>query len=133
MGDLVGLSSNTLVKASDTAWDTDLATTQTNFAALFLGFSNCDKLADVARVVGQPNNNEITVNVSGCIEYDAAPGTYTIGAFVGPAKQSGNALEDQKVVPVDSLTKAIGISQTTGTNPSKCVVLILSKLMPTAR
>ena len=41
VGDLVALSSGSAISALDFPWDTDLATTQENFAEAFLGCSPC--------------------------------------------------------------------------------------------
>jgi hypothetical protein len=133
-GDLVGMSAGTLVKAEDTAWDTDLATTQTNFAALFLGVCAQTKTSTtVARVFGNSSDNVIMVNTGGTVEFDCASATFEVGDLVGPAKDTGNALLSDKVVAVGSEALAIGRVVERGTSITRVKVRILSKLAPMAR
>ena len=131
--DLVGMSSDTVVKASDTTWDTNLATTQTAFANLFLGAAAQRKIANTARVQGNSDDNKMTVCTQGIVEFDCASATFAVGDLVGPAKQSGNALEDQKVVGVASEAYAIGRVAKSGASVTKVWVQLLSKLAPAAR
>lgn len=131
--DLVGLSSGTLVRAEDETWDTNLATTQANFVTKFIGWSNAQKAANVAKVTGYPTDNEIMVEVGGVIEYPATSDTYAVGDLIGPAKASGNALESQKVAKVSTEAAAIGRCRTKGTSITTVQVELLSKLLPVAR
>lgn len=133
LGDIVGLSSGNVVRAEDTAWDTDLATTQTAFALLFLGVSMQRKTAAVARVDGNSEDNIIVVASDGIWEFDAASATFTVGQLVGPAKQSGNALESQKVVGVASEAYALGRVAEAGTSITRVKVKLLSKTFPASR
>lgn len=133
VGDLCGMSSGTLVKASDTTWNTDLATTQSDFRALFLGVSGQQKDANVARVFGNATDNVIRIDAGGVFVFDCASATFEVGDFVGPAKQSGNALEDQKVVKVSTEATAIGRVVERGTSITRVKIQILSVLNPTAR
>lgn len=133
-GDLVGMSSGTLVKASDTAWDTNLATTQTAFALLFLGVAAQTKTSTtVARVFGNSEDNVIMVSSAGVYEFDCASATFEVGDLVGPAKDTGNALLDDKVVGVASEAYAIGRVVERGTSITRVKVRLLSKLAPLAR
>ena len=107
VGDLCAIVSGNAVSAADFTWDTDLATTQENFAAAFLGVSGQLKRADIAKVYGNSNDNEIRVDCSGIYQ-----GTYTgsalvVGDFVGPSS-SGSALLPQSLVKVASKDLAIG-------------------------
>jgi hypothetical protein len=133
VGDIVGMSSGTLVKASDETWDTNLATTQTNFVTKFLGVSGQQKDANVARVFGNASDNVIRIDAGGVFEFDCASATFEVGDLVGCAKQSGNALEDQKVVAVASEALAIGRVTQRGTSITRVKIQILSKLNPLAR
>lgn len=133
-GDLVGMSAGTLVRAEDTTWDTDLATTQTAFAALFLGASAQTKTSTtVARVFGNSQDNVIEVATGGVWEYDCASATFEIGDFVGPAKDTGNALLSNKVVKVTTEAKAIGRVVERGTSITRVKFKLLSVLNPAAR
>lgn len=133
-GALVGMSSGTLVLASDTTWDTDTSGTQADFVPLFLGVAAQDKVANVARVHGNSEDNKIRVATSGIWEFDCASANFAVGDLVGPAKASGNALEDEKVVSVSTTeANAIGRVVEAGTSVTKVKVEILSKLLPSAR
>ena len=79
-GALVGLSGGTLVKASDTAWNTDLATTQTGFALLFAGVAQQEKDAN-ANVFGHGGNFalQIRADTSGVFRFACKAGTYAVG------------------------------------------------------
>lgn len=135
VGDLCGLSSGSVVKASETTWNTDLATTQAAFVALFVGAAAQKKQADKPPFSNTgPNESKIRIDSGGVRKYAAAAGTYTIGALVGPAKQSGNFLEDQKVALAGSESVAIGrVVAGEGVNPTEVYVELLSKLLPAAR
>lgn len=112
-GDMVGQAAGTITgatsaasitagtpyPASDQPWDTNLATTQTAFHTAFLGVAQ----SQVAAVTPQPR-----CNTTGVHEFDCAAATFKIGDLVGPAKASGNLLEDQKVVSVATAALAIG-------------------------
>lgn len=128
-GDLVATASadGAPYAAADQAWDTDLATTQVNFVARFLGVAN-----DRSR---SGDTETIRVNTAGVHKFDCAAATFELGALVGPAKQSGNALESKKVVSVAAEDKAIGrVAKRYGSNTTEVEVRVFSKLMkgPTA-
>jgi hypothetical protein len=131
--DLVGISSGNLVRAEDVAWDTNLATTQAAFALLFAGVSGQRKAANVARVDANGEDNAIRVDAAGVYEFDCASANFAVGDLVGPAKQTGNALESQKVVAVATENLAIGRVAEKATSATKVKVKILSAKMPEAR
>lgn len=133
VGDICALTSNTITRAGDETWDTDLATTQTAFVAKFLGVSGQQKDANLARVFGNATDNVIRIDAGGVFQFDCASATLEVGDLVGPAKASGNALESQKVVKVASEALAIGRVVERGTSITRVKVQILSKLNPTAR
>lgn len=133
IGDIVGMSSGTLVRAEDQAWNTDLGTTQSDFRALFLGVSRQQKAAGDARVFGNSSDNVVGVDSTGVWEFDCASATFELGDLVGPAKQSGNALESQKVVAVATEARAIGRVVERGTSITRVKVQLLSVLAPVAR
>lgn len=76
--------------ASAYTWDTNLATTQTSFKAVFLGVAMSAKPAG--------STDTVRVATDGEHEFDIASATATIGTPMGPAKAIGNALENQKLV-----------------------------------
>lgn len=133
VGDIVGLSSGNTVRAEDTTWDTNTATTQAAFALLFLGVSGQRKTAAVARVDGNGEDNRIRIDADGIWEFDCASATFAVGDLVGPAKQTGNALESQKVVAVATENLAIGRVAEAGASVTRVKVKILSVKMPAGR
>lgn len=135
VGDIMGVASATLIKASDQAWDTNLATTQTAFALLFVGASAQKKAAN-ADPYGNtgPNAGKLRVDTGGVRKYAAAAGTYNTGQLVGPAKQSGNLLEDNKVDDVATEALAIGrVVGDHGVDPAYVLVELMSKISPASR
>lgn len=131
VGDIVALTTNTITRAFDTVWDTDLATTQTDFVALpFVGVAAQTKLANVARVFGNGADNVIRVDTAGVFEFDIASATVEVGNLVGPAKDTGNNLLSQTVAVVSALTKAIGVVVERGTTVTRVKVRLLSKAVP---
>jgi hypothetical protein len=132
VGDLVALSSGSSISALDFPWDTDLATTQENFAGAFLGVSGQLKRDDIALVYGNSVANQIRIDCSGIYE-----GTYTgsaliVGDFVGPTSVS-NVLQPQSLVKVASVDLAIGrvVEALSGTGTVK--FQLLSSQNPVAR
>lgn len=133
VGDLVGLSSGNAVRAEDETWVSSLAVTQANFVKKFLGTSLQRKDANVARVPANSADNRIRVDPAGTFEFDCASATFAVGDLVGPAKQSGNALESQKVVAVADESLAVGRVAEAGTSVTRVKVKLLSTLVPQAR
>jgi hypothetical protein len=134
-GDLVGLATGTITgatsgasitvgtpyPASDQPWDTNIATTQAAFQDKFLGVAQ----SQVAAQTPAPR-----VSTGGVHEFDCASATFVVGALVGPAKQSGNLLEDQKVVAVASEGLAIGrVAVDYSSATTKVLVRVFSTVM----
>lgn len=92
IGDMLWQDTDDVKPASDYTWDTDLKTTRTQFAEDFVG------VAFDASASGE--TDDIAVYTRGTFVFECAAATFEIGDGVGPAKASGNALEDQKVVAV---------------------------------
>lgn len=91
-GDMVCLASDLAIPISSITWDTDLATTQGAAAAAFAG------IAVDASAAGEDDDINIDISPVSVYEMDCASATFYMGDPVGPAKQTGNALEDQKVI-----------------------------------
>jgi hypothetical protein len=132
IGDLVGISSGTLVRASDTTWDTNLATTQVAFRALFLGVSGQFKDSSTAQIRGNYIANRCRVDSDGFYQFATASASYNIGDLVGPAKASGNALLNDTVASVAALDKAIGYVVEKTTSATTVKVRLLSVKAPNA-
>lgn len=113
--------------ASAEVWSIDTATTQTAFVLRFLGVSTeFSRNGDIL---------PIKVNTAGVHEFECAAAQFKVGDLVGPAKQTGNLLEDRKVVSVATEALAIGrIAKDYPANTTKVIVEVFSKVMkgPTA-
>jgi hypothetical protein len=119
IGDLVETdSSGNVTPASAHTWNTDLATTQGEFQDTFLGVA-------MQRSRGG-DTNPIRVATEGVFEFDCAAASFELGALVGPAKQTGNALENQKVAGVANEGLAIGRVAKRTSSETKVYVEIVS-------
>lgn len=105
IGDMVYLSGGNLVPASSLAWNTDLATTQADFANVFLG------IAVEAKGVTS-GNQKLLVDVSPNSHYfyPCASQTHEIGDTFGPDKDTGNAILKgtlEKAVAASSIARCV--------------------------
>jgi hypothetical protein len=66
-------------------------------------------------------------------EFDCASATFAVGDYVGPAKDTGNALLDNKVVAVGGEALAIGRVYASGASITRVKVRVFSKLLGVAR
>lgn len=111
VGDLVAAVSSKAVPAHGIAWDTDLVTTQTAFAAAFLGASESrSRLGNT-----DPRDLRIAANMDGTYDFSCVSANFTVGQYVGAAKDTGNALLSGVVVGVASKALAIGVVVEAGT------------------
>lgn len=103
---------NRVLPASSLAWNSSLAQTQTDFALRFVGVA--DEAYSGTTYTGEGpseyglQRGEIMVLEDGVFEDDCASATFRCGTLVGPAKQSGNALEANKVVQTGTEVTSIG-------------------------
>lgn len=88
-GDLVWLDTDDAKPASDFAWTTNLATTQGNFAAKFLG------VAHQSSAAGQTDPISVDVSPTSVYEFDAASAAYEVGQPLGPDENSGELMNQQ--------------------------------------
>lgn len=103
-------------------WDTNIGTTQTAFHANFLGVA--------AQRSRAGDSKPIRVNTTGRHEFDCAAAQFSLGDYVGPAKTSGNNLEDQKVVKVSNPWQAIGrVAKQYTANTTKVLVDVQATVM----
>lgn len=103
--------------AAGFTWTTDLPTTQTAFRLVFLGVSGSQKLAG--------STKSVVVLRAGNFDFDCASFTGDPGSLMGPAKQSGNALENQKVASVATNLLAIGRTERINTAVTKVRVEVM--------
>lgn len=94
--------------AGSYTWDTDLATTQGTFKDVFRGVSMARRLTTQLTDGGISDGGILE---SGEFVYPCAAlgSAAVVGALVGPAKQSGNLLESQKVAIASAVAGAIGV------------------------
>jgi hypothetical protein len=88
-GDMVFLDTNDVKPASDYTWDTDLATTQGTFAAVFLGVAH-QQSAD-----GDTFDVSVDLSPNSVYEFDVNSATYEIGAGLGPDENSSALMSQQ--------------------------------------
>ena len=114
-------NSNAARPASAITWNTNLATTQADFKNAFLGVA----------VSAKPSGSTATVRVAtrGEFEFDMASGTLALGSLMGPAKQSGNALENQKLAAAVVASSVCRSSKPVTTARTKVQVCIRSTLI----
>lgn len=94
IGDLLWLDTDDVKPACDLTWNTDLTTTQADFAAKFAGVA--------MQASGDSETDEVRVATTGIFEFVCDAATFEVGDKINCAKQTGNALENQKVVAVSN-------------------------------
>lgn len=99
-GDLVWLNTDHAKPASAFTWTTDLATTQGNFAAVFLG------VAHQSSAQGETDDISVDLSPLSVYEFDVDAATYEVGSLLGPDNLS-TALTSQRLTTVGSGTLAI--------------------------
>ena len=92
-GDLVFYNSGdaSVKPASSFTWDTNLATTQAGFANVFLGVA----LDAHSGSAGAVTNFRVDISPLSIYKYTTSSEAHVVGAIVGPAKDTGNALVNQ--------------------------------------
>jgi len=88
-GDLVWLDTDDAKPASAFTWTTNLATTQGNFAAKFLG------VAHQPSGLGETSPISVDVSPDSVYEFDVASGTFELGAPLGPDESSSKLMNKQ--------------------------------------
>ena len=107
--------------AKDETWSVDLATTQENAHDKFLGIA--------LQRSRSGDTDPIRVATTGVFVFDCAAATFKIGDLVGLAKQTGNALENKKVVAVATANLAIGrVAKDYNSNTTKVEVQVMGTL-----
>lgn len=89
IGDAVYLDTDDVKPASSFTWNTNLATTQGDFAAKFVG------IAMESSASGQTSDINVDVSSTSVYEVACTSDTYEVGAPLGLAKDTGNNLLDQ--------------------------------------
>lgn len=118
-GDMLWNNSGEVKPMSDYTWNTDTATTQAGAVNLFVG------VALEGSAAGSTTPITVDTNPSSVWEMDCASATFLPSAMVGPAKASGNALENQKVASAIT-TSSCGRVQTAGTSVTRVQVTFAS-------
>lgn len=100
IGDLIWLDADDAKPASDFTWTSSIGATQDAFANRFLGVA--------MQRSASGDTASIRVATTGVFEFTCASAAFELGDAIGPAKATGNAIEDQKVVEVADVAYAIG-------------------------
>lgn len=110
IGSPVALVAGAPIPATVFTWTTDLATTQTNFAAAFFGMSESRSIAGSTDV----RNQLVAINTDGTYEFDATAATdFAVGQFIGCSKAAGNNLLDTiEVVATKARAIAVVVEDT---------------------
>ncbi len=117
-GDLVWLDGDDAKPASMFAWNTDLATTQSSFAAVFLGVAHQQSRA------GDSDPISVDVSPHAVYEFDVAAGNYEIGQSLGPDESVGSLMDQQ--LETASAANAIARAAEYGTSLSSLRVTFAS-------
>ena len=88
-GDLVWLDDDDAKPASDFTWTTNLATTQSNFAAVFLGVAHQQSAA------GDTTPISVDVSPLSVYEFDANAAAYEVGDVLAPDESSSHLMNQQ--------------------------------------
>ena len=117
-GDLVWLDTDDAKPASDFAWTTDLATTQGNFAAKYLGVAH-QQSRD-----GDTDPISVDVGSHSVYEFDCDSAAYEVGDLLGP-DEATSTLMNQQLEAVGSAAAAIARASefTTGAQSTLRVTL----------
>lgn len=99
-GDLLFLDTDDAKPASAFTWDTNLSTTQGNFAAKFLGVAHQPSAA------GETEPVSVDISPMSVYEFEVPAATYELGELLGP-DSSGNNLVNQQLEKVSSNANAI--------------------------
>ncbi len=99
-GDLMFLDGTDARPASEFPWDTDLATTQAQFADQFLGIAH-ERSED-----GETEPVSIDVSPLSVYELAVDEAAYEVGQLLGP-DESSSTLMDQQLVAVGTASRAI--------------------------
>jgi len=99
-GDLVYLDTDDVKPASSFPWNTDLATTQGEFAAVFLGVAH-QPSAD-----GETDDISVDLSPQAVYEFDVNAATYEVGDILGP-DENASTLMDQQLEAVAGAAQGI--------------------------
>lgn len=101
-GDLLYWDNGMAKPAADYPWNTDLATTQANFAAAFLGVAYSNS------ALGE--SHPVSVDVSPFAFYEAETATTlsTFAAFVAPSEEAPGVLSNRVLAATLAASQAIG-------------------------
>lgn len=122
-GYLVALDDGTegLLKVTDWAWDTDLATTRAAFVAAFVGVSEDRVRAGYPATFSDDPNIELNPSVmtKGEFDVEVADATYAIGDLLGPDDSGASSLLNtcEKVTGVtEACFRVVEAKTTSATN-----------------
>ena len=107
-GDLVWLDADDAKPASAFAWNTDLATTQSDFAAKFLG------VAHQSSQSGDTDPISVDLSPHSVYEFDVNTASYELGDVLGPDELSSTLMNQQ----LEAAVAGSGIARAVEYTPS---------------
>jgi len=127
IGDLLWLDGDDVKPAGDFTWDTDLATTQPQFARRFAG------LALQASAAGE--TKPVRVALLPIAEFPCASAAFEVGDLVGPDDNAApDGLLNQQVIAVATPEKAIGkVVKREAAASTSVTVMLAGALLPLGR
>jgi hypothetical protein len=110
-GDAIAVVSGKAIATTSFTWSTDLATTQTNFAAALGGIASGRSRAGV----DDPRDLEVAVLQDGNFEFPltvAAASAFLFGTYIGLSKDTGNNLKNTyESVPTKARAVAVVVKE----------------------
>lgn len=123
IGDLVYLNTDDVKPAADLTWDTNLATTQADFADVFAG------VAAEQSASGDTDSIDIDISPMSVYEFAVASATYEIGDKLGPDQSGGTALLSQQLEEAVAAS-AVAVAYERKTSATRLKVKFASALNP---
>ncbi|QDT67061.1 hypothetical protein [Calycomorphotria hydatis] len=119
-GDLLFLDTDDAKPAADFTWNTDLATTQGNFAENFLGVSHSRSLD------GETDDISVDVSPLSVYEYDAASAAYELGDPIACDEGSSTLQSTQLEKVADAVSAIARAAEYTSSGSTKVRVQFAS-------
>lgn len=128
-GSLVGIATaGTLMLAADQTWNTNEATTRSDFVATFAGVAMQEKAANQVRIPGNTEDNAIRLATTGVYEFNITSASNFVNGvtLIGPDKDIGNALQNTSCKIVTAQAEAVAVAFQTKTSVTKIWGKLLS-------
>lgn len=124
IGDLLFLDTDDVKPAADLTWNTNLATTQADFADAFAG------VAVEQSASGDTALIDVDISPMSVYEFAVASTTYEVGNILGPDQSGGNALLSQQLEKAVAASSCAVASERKTANSTRLKVKFASALNP---